>query len=364
MSKIELRNLVKKYDKNEVLHSINLTINHGEFMVLVGPSGCAKSTTLRMIAGLEDISSGEILVDDEIINNIPPQKRDIALVFQNYALYPHMTVYENMAFALKIRKINHKIIDEKIKLAAKELEIEELLNRKPSELSGGQKQRVALGRSIVRNPKIFLFDEPLSNLDAKLRVAMRIIISKLHKNIPNSTMVYVTHDQTEAMTMGDRICVMDKGNIMQVDTPSNIYNNPKNKFVASFIGSPSMNFIKGKIIKEDENLYFYFNDKYKLKLSKEISKNLDENYINEFVILGIRPKDIKISKEIGYKAQIEMVENLGSQKYIYLKLDSLDLIAISFNEDIKENIKIMFDMEKICIFDIKTEENLLYKKEN
>ena len=244
MAFIDLKNISKQYSSssNRVVNNVNLEVQEGEFLVLVGPSGCGKSTTLRMIAGLEEISEGEIYIDGKLVNNIPPKDRDIAMVFQNYALYPHMSVFENLAFGLKLRKLKKEEIKERVNYAAKILEIEDLLDRKPKQLSGGQRQRVAVGRAIVRNPKVFLFDEPLSNLDAKLRVQMRVEISRLHQRL-ETTVVYVTHDQVEAMTMGDRIVVMKDGVVQQVDMPLNIYNNPSNKFVAGFIGSPAMNFL-------------------------------------------------------------------------------------------------------------------------
>lgn len=244
MASVKLVNLSKTFEKNVIaVNKANIDIADKEFVILVGPSGCGKSTTLRMIAGLEDITEGEIYIDDRLVNDVPPKDRDIAMVFQNYALYPHMTVYENMAFGLKLRKFPKKEIEARVKEAAEILEIEKLLNRKPKALSGGQRQRVAVGRAIVRKPKVFLFDEPLSNLDAKLRVQMRTEISKLHLKL-ETTMIYVTHDQMEAMTMGDRIVVMKDGWVQQIDTPLNLYNKPINKFVAGFIGSPAMNFMK------------------------------------------------------------------------------------------------------------------------
>ena len=255
MACVILKNVEKQYPNGfKAVHGINLEIKDGEFMVFVGPSGCAKSTTLRMIAGLEEITGGEIYIGDTLVNDVAPKDRGIAMVFQNYALYPHMTVYENMAFGLKLRKISKQEIDKRVKEAAEKLEITELLNRKPKEMSGGQRQRVALGRALVRHPKVFLFDEPLSNLDAKLRVSMRVRITQLHKEL-KTTMIYVTHDQVEAMTMGERITVLNYGKIMQVDTPLNLYHRPANKFVAGFIGSPTMNLIEADLIEEDSKIY-------------------------------------------------------------------------------------------------------------
>ena len=245
MAKVLLKGVEKEYPNGfKAVHGINLDIKDGEFMVFVGPSGCAKSTTLRMVAGLEEITGGEIYIGDKLVNDVAPKDRGIAMVFQNYALYPHMSVYENMAFGLKLKKTPKAEIDRRVRDAAEKLEITDLLDRKPKDMSGGQRQRVALGRAIVREPEVFLFDEPLSNLDAKLRVSMRVKISQLHKEL-GATMIYVTHDQVEAMTMGDRICVLREGKIMQVDTPLNLYNKPTNKFVAGFIGSPTMNLING-----------------------------------------------------------------------------------------------------------------------
>ena len=372
MAKVILKNLEKEYDKNKVLHGISLDIEDGEFMVFVGPSGCAKSTTLRMIAGFEKITGGEIWIGDKKVNNLPPKDRGIAMVFQNYALYPHMTAYENMAFSLKMAKVPKKEIDERVREAAEKLEITPLLDRKPKELSGGQKQRVALGRAIVRKPDVFLFDEPLSNLDAKLRVSMRLKITQLHKELKKegqiATMIYVTHDQVEAMTMGDRICVMNEGRIMQVDTPINLYNRPKNRFVASFIGSPAMNFIKGKLIKRDNLVLFIFENENEFVIPETYYKKL-ENYIDKEVILGIRPEKIETVDvnldEDSYSGSVNMIENMGSEAFIYFKIGETDLkLKMDIIDDLKnryrDSIKVKFKNDKIAIFDIKTEENILY----
>ena len=257
MAQVELKNAVKIYDKKVIINNVNLTVKDKEFLVLVGSSGCGKSTLLRMIAGLEDITKGEIFIDGKCVNNVHPKDRDIAFVFQNYALYPHMSVYENMAFPLKMRKMSKKDIDEKVKEAAQILNLTDLLDRKPKQLSGGQRQRVALGRAIVRKPKVFLMDEPLSNLDAKLRVQMRSEIKKLHKKL-ETTFIYVTHDQTEALTMGDRIAVIDEGVIQQIGAPVEVYNSPVNKFVGGFLGSPSMNFIPAEILDGKISVNGYF----------------------------------------------------------------------------------------------------------
>ena len=252
MAKVELKNITKIYDKKKVIDNVSLTIEDKEFLILVGSSGCGKSTILRMIAGLEDITEGEIYIDGKCVNNIPPKDRDIAFVFQSYALYPHMSVYENLAFPLKMKKVSKEEIDKKVRETAEKLDLTELLERKPKQLSGGQRQRVALGRAIVRQPKVFLMDEPLSNLDAKLRIQMRAEIKKLHEEL-KTTFIYVTHDQTEALTMGDRIAIIDKGVIQQTDSPDNIYNKPKNTFVGGFLGAPAMNFIETKV--EDGKIF-------------------------------------------------------------------------------------------------------------
>ena len=292
MSNVILKNVKKVYDNNKtVINDVSLEIKDKEFVVLVGASGCGKSTLLRMIAGLEDISAGEIYIDDKKVNNIPPKDRDIAFVFQSYALYPHMTVRENIAFGLKMRKVDKATIEKKVQEAAEILNLTEYLDRKPKQLSGGQRQRVALGRAIVRNPKVFLMDEPLSNLDAKLRVQMRSEIKKLHEKL-QTTFIYVTHDQTEALTMGDRIVVLNGGDIQQVDSPDEIYNNPKNTFVAGFVGSPQMNFIEGKDL------------------------NLDEN-----ILYGVRPEKMtKADGDIKLEVEVDISEMLGSEKIAYFNI--------------------------------------------
>lgn len=292
MSNVILKNVRKTYDnKKTVINNVNLEIKDKEFVVLVGASGCGKSTLLRMIAGLEDISDGEIYIGDKKVNNVPPKDRDIAFVFQSYALYPHMTVRENIAFGLKMRKVDKKTIDEKVAQAAEILNLGEYLDRKPKQLSGGQRQRVALGRAIVRNPKVFLMDEPLSNLDAKLRVQMRSEIKKLHEKL-QTTFIYVTHDQTEALTMGDRIVVLNNGDIQQVDTPNEIYNNPKNTFVAGFVGSPQMNFIEGKDLGLDENILY-----------------------------GLRPEKVTDTDgDIKLSVNVDITEMLGSEIIVYFNI--------------------------------------------
>ncbi|MDO5389391.1 MAG: sn-glycerol-3-phosphate ABC transporter ATP-binding protein UgpC, partial [Clostridia bacterium] len=292
MAELKLKNIVKKYPNGFVaVKNFNLDIEDKEFIIFVGPSGCGKSTTLRMIAGLEEISSGELWIGDKLCNTVDPKNRDIAMVFQNYALYPHMTVYDNMAFALKLRKVPKAEIDKKVREAAKILDIDHLLDRKPKALSGGQRQRVAMGRAIVRSPKVFLMDEPLSNLDAKLRVQMRSEISKLHQKL-QTTFIYVTHDQTEAMTLGTRIVVLKDGVIQQVDTPQNLYNKPENLFVAGFIGSPQMNFINATVAKSGSDVTVNFGE-YSLKLPEYKTKALiDGGYVGKEVTIGIRPEDV------------------------------------------------------------------------
>ncbi|MBI1938842.1 MAG: sn-glycerol-3-phosphate ABC transporter ATP-binding protein UgpC [Ignavibacteriales bacterium] len=350
MAEIIFKNVCKSYDgKTKVVDDFSLTIGDKEFVVFVGPSGCGKSTTLRMIAGLEEINGGEIFIDGKLVNDVPPKDRDIAMVFQNYALYPHMSVFENLAFGLKLRKFEKEEIRRRVNEAAAILGIEGMLGRKPKELSGGQKQRVALGRAIVRNPKVFLFDEPLSNLDAKLRVQMRTEISKLHKNL-NTTMIYVTHDQVEAMTMADRIVLMKDGIIQQVDTPMSIYRNPVNKFVAGFIGSPAMNFIEGKLI--EKNIFVSNDEKIKIELKNKIDTSVDKN-----IMLGIRPEDIKITsaqKSDGdLTANVELFEPLGSEALIHFVIGNNKLVGRSFSsENFKYNqtVNIFLEMDKIHLF--------------
>lgn len=320
MSSVILKNVRKTYDNNKtVINNVNLEIKDKEFVVLVGASGCGKSTLLRMIAGLEDISDGEIYIDGKKVNNIPPKDRDIAFVFQSYALYPHMTVRENIAFGLKMRKVDKAVISQKVQEAAEILNLGEYLDRKPRQLSGGQRQRVALGRAIVRNPKVFLMDEPLSNLDAKLRVQMRSEIKKLHEKL-QTTFIYVTHDQTEALTMGDRIVVLNNGDIQQAGSPEDIYNNPQNTFVAGFIGSPQMNFIEGKDIGLDENILY-----------------------------GIRPEKMtKSDGDIKLTVNVEISEMLGSEKIIYF---SVGKQKCSARVDSDFNIGKTFDLS-ICSSDL------------
>ena len=385
MSGLLLKGINKVYPSGvQAVFNFCLDIRDKEFIVLVGPSGCGKSTTLRMIAGLEEISSGELYIDGKLVNDVVPKDRDIAMVFQNYALYPHMTVYDNMAFGLKLRKVHKDIIDQKVKAAAEILGITDYLTRKPKALSGGQRQRVALGRTIVREPKVFLLDEPLSNLDAKLRASMRTEISKLHARLA-TTFIYVTHDQVEAMTMGTRIVVMKDGFMQQVDTPQNLYDYPVNLFVAGFIGTPQMNFFKSsKLVKEDDGVYVTFVGNNKIKLPEAIVariKNIDE-YLNtgKDVTLGVRPEDIHQDEafvtahpETSLQARIEVIEKLGAETQIYCELDyqgkegsvidnSTQMIAkISSRAvvSLKDVITLSFDADHIHMFDGETEATML-----
>ncbi|MDR0676230.1 MAG: sn-glycerol-3-phosphate ABC transporter ATP-binding protein UgpC [Elusimicrobiota bacterium] len=369
MADIALKNVCKIYSDNyETVKKINFEIKDKEFCVLVGPSGCGKSTILRMIAGLEEITSGELYIDGKIVNEVPAKNRDIAMVFQNYALYPHMTVYENMAFALKLRKYSKSEIDVRVKEAAEILDISKVLNRKPKELSGGQKQRVALGRTIVRKPKVFLFDEPLSNLDAKLRISMRTEIKKLHEKL-QATIIYVTHDQIEAMTMGDKIVVVRNGSIEQISSPMELYNKPVSQFVAGFIGSPSMNFLNVKIIEKNNSL-FLKDDTFEVKIPDNF-ENILEKYVSKNVIFGIRAEDIYdkmfsiATTENVARVNIDLVEHLGSETFLYLILGKQKLIArVEPQNSSKtgQDIDIVFNLQKMQIFDNETGENLLLKK--
>ena len=363
MAGLLLKNINKIYDgKVKAVDDFNLKIDDKEFIVFVGPSGCGKSTTLRMIAGLEEISSGELYIDDVFVNDLPPKDRDIAMVFQNYALYPHMTVFDNMAFALKLKKVPRHEIEEKVLKAAQILDIEELLDRKPKALSGGQRQRVAMGRSIVRNPKVFLMDEPLSNLDAKLRVQMRIEISRLYKQL-NTTFIYVTHDQTEAMTLGTRIVVMKDGIIQQVATPSDIYNHPKNLFVAGFIGSPQMNMFYGKTYKKNQKIYFTLFDREYEVTEDQKEKIIDKKCEEKEIVVGIRPERIVLNPrhctndDIQLKGVIDMVENLGAESYVHVCMQEKDMIIKTSNMDFKsmDEVIVSFSKENIHIFDRESE---------
>ena len=337
MAEVTLQKISKVYDdidkqrgRKKAIEDISFTVHDKEFMVIVGPSGCGKSTLLRMIAGLEDISEGTLAIDGKRMNDLSPRDRDIAMVFQNYALYPHMTVYDNMAFGLKLKKFGRAEIKERVMQAAKLLEIEDELYRKPKTLSGGQRQRVAIGRAIIRRPKVFLFDEPLSNLDAKLRSQMRIELQKLHREI-NATMIYVTHDQTEAMTLGNRIAVLNKGKLMQLDTPMHLYKNPNNRFVAGFIGSPTMNFIKGNLKKKEGYFFLEASPGCTIPLGSEVPAPLANMAGNELEI-GIRPENIVISEQKDSRHaesifEVMAYENMGNEQLVYLSLNDQILIA-------------------------------------
>ncbi|GAA3401035.1 ABC transporter ATP-binding protein [Paenibacillus hodogayensis] len=371
MSRILFNHVYKQYgkDKQNVVKDFNLEIEDKEFVVFVGPSGCGKSTTLRMIAGLEDISKGEIYINNVLVNELPPKDRDIAMVFQNYALYPNMSVYENIAFGLRLRKMPKHEIDIAVKRAARVLEIEAYLDRKPKQLSGGQRQRVALGRAIVRNPQVFLMDEPLSNLDAKLRVQMRSELIRLHKQLEVTT-IYVTHDQTEAMTMANRIVVMKDGIIQQVDTPEEIYNNPANTFVASFIGSPPMNFIDGRLEEHGGKLEFHTN-RFALEIPQGNAKALiAKRLVNKVVTLGIRPENISVD-QIVFEAFPNAVmsgihkfnELMGADRFLHLDVGSSNLLVVRtsprnfYNDEMK--ISVAVDMHKALFFDRDSGERLI-----
>ncbi|MGG5463024.1 ABC transporter ATP-binding protein [Clostridium sp. B9] len=369
MANLSLKHIYKVYPGDvTAVKDFNLEIADKEFIVFVGPSGCGKSTTLRMIAGLEEISKGELFIGDRLVNEVEPKERDIAMVFQSYALYPHMTVYDNMAFGLKLRKVAKEEIDKKVRDAAKILDIEHLLDRKPKALSGGQRQRVALGRAIVREPKVFLMDEPLSNLDAKLRVQMRTEISKLHQRL-QTTFIYVTHDQVEAMTMGTRIVVMKDGIVQQVDSPQEIYNNPANIFVAGFIGSPQMNFIDGTV-KEEGGKYFACFQNEKIEMPMEKARLLKEKgYVGKNVIIGVRPEHLDDDQELVaanpttvIKSKVEVTELMGAESYIYTKLGNQNItVRVNGSTQLKngQEAKFYVDANKIHIFDKETELKLV-----
>lgn len=369
MASVKLKGIYKRYPGGvTAVNDFNLDIEDKEFIILVGPSGCGKTTTLRMVAGLEEITEGELFIGDKLVNDVAPKDRDIAMVFQNYALYPHMSVFDNMAFGLKLRKMPKDEIKRRVLEAAKILDIEHLLERRPKALSGGQRQRVALGRAIVRDPKVFLMDEPLSNLDAKLRVQMRTEISKLHQRL-QTTFIYVTHDQTEALTMGTRIVVMKDGYIQQVDTPNNLYERPINMFVAGFIGSPQMNFVNAKVEKRGEEIHLLFG-KEDIKLPEGKAKKLEgSEYVGREVVIGIRPEDIhdeavyleSMSDSI-VNAKVEVVEMLGSETLLYTEVGGVDFTA-RVNPRTKARagdvVKLALDTNKIHIFDKETERAIM-----
>ena len=365
MASLSLQHINKTYPNGfEAVKDFNLEIADKEFIIFVGPSGCGKSTTLRMIAGLEEISGGTLKIGDKVVNDVEPKDRDIAMVFQNYALYPHMTVYDNMAFGLKLRKVPKDQIDKMVKEAAKILDLEKLLDRKPKALSGGQRQRVAMGRAIVRNPKVFLMDEPLSNLDAKLRVQMRIEISKIHQRL-GATIIYVTHDQTEAMTLGTRIVVMKDGVVQQVDTPQHLYEQPGNLFVAGFMGSPQMNFLDAQIAEKGGDLIAKVGE-YDIVIPAAKAKVLkDGGYVGKTVVLGIRPEDIhdsqmfiEASPSVPMTSTVKVYELLGAEVFLYFDVNGTQVTARvdpRTNSKTGDTIKFAFDMEKSHFFDKETE---------
>ena len=365
MASLSLQHITKRYPNGfEAVKDFNLEIADKEFIIFVGPSGCGKSTTLRMIAGLEEISDGTLKIDDKVVNDVEPKDRDIAMVFQNYALYPHMTVYDNMAFGLKLRKVPKDQIDKAVREAARILDLEKLLDRKPKALSGGQRQRVAMGRAIVRNPKVFLMDEPLSNLDAKLRVQMRIEISKIHQRL-GATIIYVTHDQTEAMTLGTRIVVMKDGVVQQVDTPQHLYEQPGNLFVAGFMGSPQMNFLDAQIAEKGGDLIAKVGE-YDVVIPAAKAKVLkDGGYVGKTVVLGIRPEDIhdsqmfiEASPSVPMTSTVKVYELLGAEVFLYFDVNGTQVTARvdpRTNSKTGDTIKFAFDMEKSHFFDKETE---------
>ena len=367
MASLSLKNIYKVYPNGfNAVKDFNLEIEDKEFIIFVGPSGCGKSTTLRMIAGLEDISSGELWIGDKLVNDVEPKDRDIAMVFQNYALYPHMSVYDNMAFGLKLRKVPKEKIDKAVHEAAKILDIEHLLDRKPKALSGGQRQRVAMGRAIVREPKVFLMDEPLSNLDAKLRVQMRVEISKLHQRL-QTTIIYVTHDQTEAMTLGTRIVVLKDGIIQQVDTPQALYNTPQNLFVAGFIGSPQMNLLDAKVVENAGAVTLELGANFSIKLPEAKGKKLiEQGYVGKTVVAGIRPEDIHdeelfltSSPDSIIEATIKVYELLGAEVNLHFDLDDVTCTAkVNPRTTARpgDTVKFAIDLSKLHIFDKETEQ--------
>jgi multiple sugar transport system ATP-binding protein len=369
MARVKLEGIRKMYQNSVVaVHGVDLDVADGEFVVLVGPSGCGKSTTLRMIAGLESITDGKLFIGDRLVNDVPPKNRDIAMVFQSYALYPHMTVRDNLAFALKLRNTPKQEIDTRVNQAAKILGIEEFLDRTPRQLSGGQRQRVALGRAIVRQPQVFLFDEPLSNLDAQLRVQMRREIARLHQEL-TATMIYVTHDQVEAMTLGDRIVVMSKGHVMQIDTPMNLYDHPRNRFVAGFIGSPAMNFIEGRITRDIPPQFVAEGDAFTLDVPPSPAERL-AGLDDRPITLGIRPEDVSVAMESGptlfsgestivhppitAPARLELVEALGNEVFIYATVGPNTITARVAPQPLPslgKPITLAFDLAKAHFFD-------------
>lgn len=371
MASVTYNHVYKSFGNVDVIDDLNIEVADGEFLVFVGPSGCGKSTSLRMLAGLEEITAGEILIGDRVVNNVAPKDRDVAMVFQSYALYPHMTVYDNMAFGLKLRKTPKKIIDERVRDAARSLGIEQLLDRRPRQLSGGQRQRVAVGRAIVREPSVFLLDEPLSNLDAKLRVEARSFISKLHQRL-QTTFIYVTHDQVEAMTMGTRICVLSAGRLQQIDSPFNLYHNPHNVFVGGFIGSPSMNFFDAQLTEEDGNVVVDTNV-FQFALPASQAEPY-RSHIGKNIILGIRPEDIHDNDFLPSRlapaqieASVEVIEQMGHEVILYLEEGGKTFIARidpRSRANIGGRLGMTINLENVHIFDAETEESLAYEHKN
>lgn len=367
MSSISLKNVYKIFDDGTTaVNDFSLEIADKEFIILVGPSGCGKSTTLRMIAGLEHITKGELKIGDRIVNDVAPKDRDIAMVFQSYALYPHMTVYKNMAFGLELRKMSKDEIDKRVREAARVLDIEHLLKRKPKALSGGQRQRVALGRAMVRSPSVFLLDEPLSNLDAKLRTNMRTEIKKLHQRL-GTTFIYVTHDQTEAMTMGDRIVVMKDGVIQQVDSPQNLYKHPQNMFVAGFIGSPQMNFLDAEVKSKNGKIFLSLAENELDVTDSFAKKNEIKEYFNKSVKVGIRPEDVTVDNEFIVKnpdkvltAKLEVSELMGSESYLYLDYSGQKLTArVAADSPANETVELGILTDRIHLFDPNSTSNII-----
>jgi multiple sugar transport system ATP-binding protein len=365
MAQVALRNVVKMFDKTPAVQGIDLDITDRDFIVLVGPSGCGKSTTLRMIAGLEEATSGEIYIGDQLVNDVPPKDRDIAMVFQNYALYPHMTVYENMSFGLRLKKFPKPEIKERVENAARILDITNLLERRPKQLSGGQRQRVAMGRAIVRNPKVFLFDEPLSNLDAKLRVQMRTEIKKVHQKVTTTT-VYVTHDQVEAMTLADRVVVMNGGLIEQIGTPHELYHNPQTRFVAGFIGSPAMNFIPCRVTNGGGGLAVKLNDGLSLPIPAA-RKARYQQYLDKEVLFGIRPEHITEKRSDApagsseFQALLDVVEPMGMETMVYFVIDGIEVsgrVNPAAAGNAGEKMPLVADMNQMHLIDPATDKVL------
>lgn len=371
VASVTFNHIYKRYGDVTVVSDLNIEVQDKEFLVFVGPSGCGKSTSLRMLAGLEEISDGEILIGDRVVNNVAPKDRDVAMVFQSYALYPHMTVYDNMAFGLKLRKTPKKIIDERVNEAARELGIDHLLDRRPRQLSGGQRQRVAVGRAIVREPAVFLMDEPLSNLDAKLRVEARSFISKLHQRL-ETTFIYVTHDQVEAMTMGTRICVLNAGQLQQIDSPFNLYHNPRNVFVAGFIGSPSMNFFDATLKADGDNMVVD-TGAFTLKIPANRATPF-KSHMGSDVILGVRPEDIHDTNYLpqgitpaNLSANVEVIEQMGNEMIIYLENGGKSFIARTdprTDAQVGGTLGVTFNLDNVHIFDKTTELSLAYESKD